>query len=69
MPELKPCPFCGHKADFTYNYMSEPSGIYCSRCMMKIVFNIAVKNKRETYGETMQKWADKWNRRAGGPDA
>ena len=69
MPELKPCPFCGRKVDFLYDYRSEPSGIYCSRCMMKTEFNIGVKNKRETYGETMQKWAAKWNARAGGPDA
>lgn len=65
MPELRPCPFCGHKVDFVHDFRGEITGIYCSRCMMKAQFNIGVKSKRETFGETMEKWAVKWNARAG----
>lgn len=63
VPTLSPCPFCGSdKVQFCYDYRSEISGIYCSRCMMKTIFNVRVNNK-DTYGKTMQQWAEKWNRR------
>ena len=61
--KLKPCPFCGGKADFVFDAMMEPTGIYCSRCMMKAMYNIKVK-KSDTFGKTMAEMAEKWNRRA-----
>ena len=70
MPELAPCPFCGSdKAQFCYDYKAEISGIYCSRCQMKTVFSGIKVKDTDTYGKTMEQWAEKWNKRERGNGA
>lgn len=64
MTELKPCPFCGGKVDYQYDGNFELSGIHCPRCHSRTTFyRFLTPKKSETYGETMDKWADCWNRR------
>lgn len=66
MFELKPCPFCGGKVDYQYDGAFEISGIRCSQChSMTKFYRIPKPKKSETYGESMDKWAECWNRRGG----
>lgn len=63
--ELKPCPFCGQKAQVAYNAENEPYGIFCARCKALVRWsNLPKWGKHETAGEYMAKIAERWNRRA-----
>jgi len=64
--DLKPCPFCGGKVTFARDPedMSEISGIYCLACKAYVKWTIPVK-ETDTFGQTMEAWAGKWNRRDG----
>lgn len=63
MNDLKLCPFCGGKATPARDPESlEIFGIYCLCCKALVKWHIDVK-KTDTFGETEQKWAEKWNRR------
>ncbi len=63
--ELKPCPFCGGKADFNYNAELDPDGIRCMKCRVVLRFMRIRHMPKATFGETMVKMAEVWNRRAG----
>ena len=64
--KLKPCPFCGGKADYQYDAEFELSGIRCPQChSMTKFYRIPKQKPKETYGEVMARWAECWNRRAG----
>lgn len=66
LKEMKPCPFCGtKKISFVWDAVGEVSGIRCQVCHYVIRWpRIKPKNKSETFGETMNKWTDEWNKRA-----
>ncbi len=61
--ELKPCPFCGGKAQFMYNIDCEPDGILCRKCQYVMRFLRIHHKPKDTFGETMEKMAEVWNRR------
>ena len=62
--ELRLCPFCNGKAIFVRDPedMAEITGIYCLACKAYVKWNIRPE-KKETFGETQSRWAEKWNRR------
>ena len=61
--ELKPCPFCGGKVNYTHNMELIPDGIACMHCWTVTRFIRIRPKKRETFGETMKKMSEIWNRR------
>lgn len=63
--DLKTCPFCGGKPTFVRNPedISEIDGIYCLACKAYVKWGIQVRAS-DTFGQTMNAWLDKWNRRA-----
>ena len=62
--DLKPCPFCGGEAKFMWDAEGEISGIRCPTCKSATRFYaLPAPKKSETFGETMARWAEKWNRR------
>ena len=64
MEKLKPCPFCGNrKPIMSWDIEGEPNGIYCNYCKAMVKFPITAASEKETYGETLDKWAEKWNDR------
>ena len=63
MDELKSCPFCGNTAMIIRDLDLQISGIHCCECKAYVKWPIEMK-ARETYGENMKRWTDKWNRRA-----
>ena len=61
--ELKPCPFCGGHVQAVWTDPAEGiSMIFCHGCRAFVKWYIEME-PREKYGENMQKWADRWNRR------
>ena len=66
MTTLRPCPFCGNNVQWNHNLDWEITGIYCVRCKAMVKFPVKVK-RTDTYGDTMNKWAEFWNRRDGDP--
>ena len=70
MTELKPCPFCGGEARKMTYANSRPNApvanyktvICCDRCNTSVTDTVYVENK--TVAESIQKMANKWNRRA-----
>lgn len=63
--ELRTCPFCGSHVQPTYvDPACGISGIFCHGCKVVVKWGIEME-PRETYGENYDKWAHKWNRRAG----
>lgn len=63
MPELLPCPHCGHDVSFKYDLEYAIRGIYCGCCHSLTMYtNIEVRPK-DTMGETAERYADRWNRR------
>ena len=63
--ELTPCPFCNGRAQFIYDPedCAEIRGIYCHGCKALVKWNIQAK-QADTYGQTAEARAGKWNRRA-----
>lgn len=64
---LKPCPFCGRKANFTYDVETlAPTGIQCVTCHMIVRFSrIKPPRKREPYERVIKELVTAWNRREG----
>lgn len=54
--ELKPCPFCGHKADYQLSYHFDYGRVYCPNC------GISTMDYRADFGE-ITKAAEVWNKR------
>ena len=66
MIELKTCPFCGGKVQFTYNIAFEPDSIACFGCHIFVKYpRIRVKGG-EKYEVALGKMAEAWNRRSAG---
>lgn len=65
MPELKPCPFCGHKPQFNINISGWPVAVFCWRCHAKTEWTNMEDKKTDTAGDVMQRLAERWNRRDG----
>lgn len=72
--ELKPCPFCGGKAEIRRGkiYLVDSVQAHCTECsvaMPKVPINHLLytqgKEVRLTEEQAMQKTANAWNRRAG----
>lgn len=62
--ELKPCPFCGSNVSFCHDISGEITGIRCPACKsMTKFYGLPIPKKSETFGETMSRWAEKWNQR------
>ena len=64
MTDLKPCPFCGGKPRILHDPDGTPSGVHC-RCGALTRFLFMPKKVGETFGETHERIAERWNRRAG----
>lgn len=66
MKDMKACPFCGSQKLI---YVRDPEdcaeirGIYCLGCKVLVKWNIEAK-KTDTFGETENQWAEKWNARS-----
>lgn len=62
--ELRLCPFCGGKPTFVRDPedVSEITGIYCLVCKAYVKWSIHAK-ATDTFGQTMDEWLKKWNRR------
>ena len=64
MANLKPCPFCGNPEPvFMYDIELVPHAIHCLKCGAFIRFFGINGHKDKTFGETMEKIAQRWNRR------
>lgn len=60
---LRPCPFCG--GDVQPLRMDPADGIYgifCRGCKAVVKWDIRME-ARETFGENIRKWEEKWNAR------
>ena len=59
---LKPCPFCGGKAEF-FNYKHRHLYIRCLRCYAEpyVEFIVSTGKSEE---DALKNLAEKWNRRA-----
>ena len=67
MVGLKPCPFCGNtRPTVAHDLEGEINGIFCNRCKLLAKFPIEAESRRETMGETLEKWKTKWNSREAG---
>ena len=55
--ELKPCPFCGGKAEFIDEYFEEPMSIKCTECYAEMC--------DESSDITKENLIEQWNRRDG----
>ena len=66
MPDLKPCPFCGHpRPKFNHGLDGEITGIYCWGCKAHVRFGGIEPKKSDSFGKTMEQYAEKYNRRDG----
>lgn len=63
MKELKPCPFCGDKVNIIHDIAGVPTGVHC-KCGAFVRFSSTMpKRAHETFGETQDRIAERWNRR------
>lgn len=63
MIELKKCPFCGGDAKIIHDADGTPSGVHC-KCGAFVRFLFMPKKAGEKFGETQDRIAERWNRRA-----
>lgn len=64
--ELLPCPFCGRKVQFNIDIDGDVAGIYCNWCKAYVRFtSIDGTKKGDKFGDTMNRYAEKFNRRDG----
>lgn len=61
--KLKPCPFCGNHVMPIRDPEGQMNEFFCGQCAAHVKWTIKMK-PRETFGENMKRWTDKWNRRA-----
>jgi len=63
IPKLLPCPFCGGKAEFSYQpwHQSYNSCVFCKDCLASSGQECADEENKD---EIMKKVCKKWNRRA-----
>lgn len=62
MGELKPCPFCGRKAEMKLNASTMNCSVYCDKCAVSMKRNFkGNKRLKDMLAELME---DEWNRRA-----
>ncbi len=67
LPDLKPCPFCGNpEVQFNHDIQGEITGIWCGKCKAHVKFMDIKPKKTDTFGQTMEQYAEKWDRREGG---
>lgn len=59
MTELKPCPFCGGKAEF--RYLKYASYIFCSRCHVLVGVDFCFSESQDEEKIV----TEAWNRRVG----
>ena len=63
MIELKPCPFCGGKAQYNFDMQLEPIGVFCPACHVVVRFARIKPMGKRTAGSVMDEIAEAWNRR------
>lgn len=67
MPDIKPCPFCGNpEVQFNHDIDGEITGIFCWKCKALVTFTNIRPKKSDSFGKTMEDYAEKWDRRAAG---
>lgn len=59
--ELKPCPFCGHKA---YLYVNNGARVICSKCGASSKILVDSMSADRVNGCAVKSVIDAWNRRA-----
>lgn len=66
MAELKPCPFCGsQKVQISWALNNDSiNGVYCAHCKAMAKWPVPEWRGKQTAGEYMDEWKDRWNRRA-----
>ena len=68
MEELKPCPFCGGKADFMFNVEMVPHGVWCKQCKIAVKFmRVRAPKPHKPFSIIMGQMAEQWNRRTETP--
>ena len=63
MPELKPCPLCGHSVKYIHDLNSNITGVYCAACHALTKFTNLEQKPTEKHGEFAERIAERWNRR------
>ena len=63
--DLKPCPFCGGRVRWNFNIEFGINSIMCPGCKAMVQWRIPEREK-DSMGEIMGRWMEKWNRRVPG---
>ena len=62
--ELKPCPFCGHKAKLVYNEKTNCFGVFCSYCNANVDgYYVYFKHREGSFGIIKKMVIEAWNGR------